>query len=347
MAEQKPFSVQESLQSAMAGYVERLSRTKREQSSAALMCQRLAVFCIPYFLIVILGHRFGAIDTVPTFWLLALGVLMLIASLISGMRGFYELWAFGNKGGLSSAKGIVLASLLLLPFAYQGAKAFLTPPLYDISTDLEDPPAFDTALDDRTDVMNPVRSPTEISRATQLRAYPRLAARRYPLEAGRIFLAVASLVSERGWVILTSETVQGSAKIDEEGSGLVAKPVVDGRGRPLRLPMPTRRPTKFKLPSSTAEPTPFETVQVQPTGREENTSDEDQEERYIEALASSFLFGFESDVVIRIVEEEDGTLVDMRSTSRFGPHDLGSNAQRILSFMADLDTALQGLGVSG
>ena len=40
-------------------------------------------------------------------------------------------------------------------------------------------------------------------------------------------------------------------------------------------------------------------------------------------------------------------LVDMRSNSRWGPHDLGSNADRILSFMKDLDLALQGAGHGG
>ena len=63
----------------------------------------------------------------------------------------------------------------------------------------------------------------------------------------------------------------------------------------------------------------------------------------MEAVAHSFLFGFESDIVLRIIEEEDGTLVDMRSTSRFGAHDLGSNASRIIAFMSDLDASLQGL----
>ena len=40
-------------------------------------------------------------------------------------------------------------------------------------------------------------------------------------------------------------------------------------------------------------------------------------------------------------------LVDMRSASRIGPHDLGSNARQILDFMTDLDTALQGLSSGG
>ena len=327
----------------MASYVERLLRVERHRSFAATWCQRLAVFAVPYLIIVVLGHRFGAVDTISTFWLLGLGVVILIASLISGAQGFYELWNYGHEAGLNSARGMALALLLLLPFIYQGAKAFSLPPLYDISTDLEEPPAFDSVLDDRNIGMNPVIDPTTATNVMQLRAYPRVAARRYPLGITHIFKEVVALVGERDWTILTANIEQGKAPIDEEGSGMVAKPVTDSSGQPLRIPLPSRRPDRKLKFESNLEQLNFETVQVAPTGRAETEESGEEEERYVEAVASSFLFGFESDVVIRLVEEEDGTLVDMRSVSRWGSHDLGSNAKRVLQFMNDLDTALQGL----
>lgn len=66
----------------------------------------------------------------------------------------------------------------------------------------------------------------------------------------------------------------------------------------------------------------------------------------IEAVAQTLLFGFKQDVVIRVAPDGEGTLVDMRSLVRNGAHDLSANAQRIRSFFADLDTALQGLGAT-
>jgi hypothetical protein len=57
----------------------------------------------------------------------------------------------------------------------------------------------------------------------------------------------------------------------------------------------------------------------------------------IEAQASSPLLGFPSDVAIRLIDEDTSTYVDMRSTSRYGPHDFGDNAARIASFLAELD----------
>lgn len=63
----------------------------------------------------------------------------------------------------------------------------------------------------------------------------------------------------------------------------------------------------------------------------------------IEAVATTMLFAFREDVAIRIVPDGDGSLVDMRSAARNSVHDLGSDADRIRRFLADLDAALQGI----
>lgn len=57
----------------------------------------------------------------------------------------------------------------------------------------------------------------------------------------------------------------------------------------------------------------------------------------IEATDRSLLFGFEDDVVVRIVAGTDGTTkVDVRSKSRVGRSDLGINAVRIREFTSAL-----------
>ncbi len=63
----------------------------------------------------------------------------------------------------------------------------------------------------------------------------------------------------------------------------------------------------------------------------------------IEAVATTLIFAFKQDVVIRIVPDGDGALVDMRSAARNGAHDLGFDAGRIRDFFTDLDSGLQGL----
>ncbi|MEI6722040.1 MAG: DUF1499 domain-containing protein [Betaproteobacteria bacterium] len=61
----------------------------------------------------------------------------------------------------------------------------------------------------------------------------------------------------------------------------------------------------------------------------------------IEATDTSLLFGFEDDLVARIVQQADGTVrVDVRSKSRVGRSDLGINAHRIRVFIKSLQKRL-------
>ena len=62
------------------------------------------------------------------------------------------------------------------------------------------------------------------------------------------------------------------------------------------------------------------------------------EEGRFEATETSAFFQFKDDVVLRVRPSEtgDGSIVDMRSVSRVGISDLGMNAKRVRSFLADL-----------
>jgi uncharacterized protein (DUF1499 family) len=56
----------------------------------------------------------------------------------------------------------------------------------------------------------------------------------------------------------------------------------------------------------------------------------------IEATDTTFWFGFKDDVVIRITPALDGSRVDVRSLSRVGRSDVGTNAKRIRAFLEKL-----------
>ena len=60
----------------------------------------------------------------------------------------------------------------------------------------------------------------------------------------------------------------------------------------------------------------------------------------IEATATSLLFGFKDDVVVRIAGDASGARVDLRSKSRAGRNDFGANAKRVREFQAKLKAAL-------
>jgi uncharacterized protein (DUF1499 family) len=60
----------------------------------------------------------------------------------------------------------------------------------------------------------------------------------------------------------------------------------------------------------------------------------------IEVVFRTPVMGFRDDVVIRIRPDPDGTRIDLRSTSRYGRHDFGTNAARVTSLSEDIEDAV-------
>lgn len=60
----------------------------------------------------------------------------------------------------------------------------------------------------------------------------------------------------------------------------------------------------------------------------------------LEAVDTTFWFGFHDDVVVRALDVDGSTRVDVRSASRVGKSDLGTNARRIRRFLSALEVEL-------
>jgi len=60
----------------------------------------------------------------------------------------------------------------------------------------------------------------------------------------------------------------------------------------------------------------------------------------IEAVARTLILGFRDDVVVRVRADPDGARIDIRSTSRYGRHDFGTNASRIVALSEAIDDAV-------
>lgn len=56
----------------------------------------------------------------------------------------------------------------------------------------------------------------------------------------------------------------------------------------------------------------------------------------IEATATTWWFGFKDDIVVRVRAEHSGSVVDVRSESRVGKSDVGTNAARVRKYLAKL-----------
>lgn len=59
----------------------------------------------------------------------------------------------------------------------------------------------------------------------------------------------------------------------------------------------------------------------------------------MEAVATTFWFGFKDDLVVRLREVEGGTRMDIRSVSRVGMGDIGANADRIMEIIKRVEEA--------
>jgi len=60
----------------------------------------------------------------------------------------------------------------------------------------------------------------------------------------------------------------------------------------------------------------------------------------IEAVARTPILGFRDDVAVRVRATADGARIDVRSASRYGRHDLGTNAKRVRALIDDIDDVL-------
>lgn len=88
---------------------------------------------------------------------------------------------------------------------------------------------------------------------------------------------------------------------------------------PLKLDL--RFPDAFQRAEHAARAMGWEIVDVVPS------------EGRIEATDTTLLFGFKDDIVIRVRPQDAGSVIDVRSLSRIGGSDFGTNAQRVRAYL--------------
>ena len=211
-----------------------------------------------------LGHRIGLLPLGLALALFAVGFLVLVAAMlllvVTAMRR--RVAPGTERSTYAALAAAVVVSLFPLSALVSGVGA---PPIHDITTDTENPPAFVAAV-----ALNaPGRTDYEGDAVAeqQRAAYPDLRPVTLPVDTGAAFELALAAVERMGWDLLESD----------------------------------------------------------PAGLR------------IEASDRTFWFGFADDVVIRITDtDEGGSRVDVRSLSRVGGGDLGTNAHRVRAYLAVL-----------
>lgn len=194
------------------------------------------------------------------------GYLGIAAALPAAAAALLLLW-FGPRYMALVASIAMLAGAIaaVIPYAWQ-QEAQRVPPIHDITTDTENPPAFVAIRPLREGAPNPPAYAGEESARAQHQAYPDIRPIVLDMDPDRAFAAALNAVEALGWELVAVEP---------------------GEGR-------------------------------------------------IEATDTTQWFGFKDDVVIRIRDQDDRTRVDIRSKSRVGRSDVGTNARRIRDFRETL-----------
>lgn len=129
----------------------------------------------------------------------ALGVLSLLVGLRFPARR--ALW----RGALAVMLGVVA---LGVPW-YQLSKARSVPPIHDISTDLENPPAFDAILPLRADAPNPAAYGGPEVAEQQREAYPDIETLTFDRAPAVVFDAAQAAARDMGWEIVAADPTEG------------------------------------------------------------------------------------------------------------------------------------------
>jgi uncharacterized protein (DUF1499 family) len=248
---------------------------ERRVSRAAAWSRRIALFSFVLFVLCVLGHRLRLMDVPELLVLLGLDLVLAVFGVMLAGLGFRRFWKYGDRGGGNLVVAALFSLLVLVPYAVYGFRIFLYPALNDVSTDLDDPPAFvDTGTAE--DIQGRPSRPIAPEQATvQREAYPGVIGRRYGASIDHVLNIVDRVVKSERWQI-------------------ISHPVLG----------------------------------------------EDQDRYEMQVVARTALFRFPSDIVIRLSDEGDSTFVDMRSASRYGRTDFGTNAAFIRDFLSRLDAEM-------
>jgi hypothetical protein len=175
-------------------------RIQRVNSRAAFVSKALGICVALAFVVLVLMHKSGALET--SRFVAGLGAVSLVAifGIVAAFWGLWGLWKDGKAGGRRSVTGLILCIAVLSPVIFAAYKSANAPKLNDISTDQADPPMFtgETAA--------------HLNAGLQAKAYPQVTGRRYDLSAELVAAAIEEIIANEGWDILNRSGDLASAK---------------------------------------------------------------------------------------------------------------------------------------
>lgn len=182
-------------------------------SRAALWSRRLAWFSLAVLLLALLVFRTGEPSLEGLAPVAAAYVVVLLA-LALALLAFARIWQSGHRGVGMAAGAFLLCALMLAPAGYLGFRLLTLPALADVSTDIDDPPAFSrsrVALDARIGRVPPDVAPDR--RRQQRQAYPKAVPIILEVPAETAFEIARKAAVARGWQVLETSRPGGRSGV--------------------------------------------------------------------------------------------------------------------------------------
>ncbi|SEF45784.1 Uncharacterized conserved protein, DUF1499 family [Methylobacterium sp. UNC300MFChir4.1] len=239
---------------------------------AGPLARRLAVFSVIATGIALVLVRDPRSDTDAALVALVAGLGVALLAAAAAIFAFVRVWREGARGLGAALAGLILALAVLGYPAFLGLRGLRLPALSDITTDIDNPPAFS-----RSRAAFAARGgrypadPSPAARESQRGAYPQIAPLTLDIGADEAFELARQAALKRHWQIVEA---------------------------------------------------------IRPGGRTGNGR--------IEAVARGLVLNLPDDVTVRIRPRADGARIDVRSASRLGGRDFGSNADRIRAYLDDV-----------
>ena len=184
-----------------------MSRLGRVLPGVAVL---LAAFAVAGVLLAGPGYRFGWWDLGPAFTLLRRGAQLGAVAATVSVVALIASWSGRSRRrlGLAALALVVALAAFAIPWRMQ-AQARRVPPIHDVTTDPEDPPAFVAVLARRAGARNPVEYGGPAVAAQQRRAFPDLVPLDLPVSPERAFPAVEAAARDLGWEIVETAPAEG------------------------------------------------------------------------------------------------------------------------------------------
>lgn len=297
---------------------------ERPYSYAAHWARRLANFSFVLLVAAWLGHRFGPVNTPDFIVIFAVSVFLSLIALLLAFIGFSSLWRLGARGGKASFAAVVITLPVLAPAAYAVWLWDTRPTAWEVSTDLFDEPQWLKKPDYDQMWLGRRKDRNNAERQTQFLSYPALIGHRYDGALDRVVIGVRKAALAARMNIRMEKLPPGLGDLpaeppvtSEEGSDAVEEE--------LSIPVPTARPSEVPTVSAGEAPIDHEAV--------------------FQGESTALFSGLQYDFVIRLREDEETTLADIRVAARYGKVDMGGSANVATRFLKALDAEL--LGIAG